>query len=116
MYVRPDLVRAQVLATTASITTPMSELLAHAKKPGWPGYFGAPRHASIALGKSDQEVSARECIQIAMQILDGAYERSMKRYADMMLAIPDIQIGERAKNSDETVAAKQEAWLSKRRR
>jgi creatinine amidohydrolase len=117
MYVRPDLVDTEALASTPSVTTPMPELLSSARKPGWPGYFGAPRHASAALGKSDQEAATREFIRIAMQILDGADERSMKRYADMMLAIPDIQaIGEGSRKHDEAVAAKQEAWLSKRRR
>ena len=117
MYLRPDLVDTRALAGTPSVTTPMPELLSSARKAGWPGYFGAPRLASAALGKADQEAATREFIRIAMQILDGADERSMKRYADMMLAIPDIQaIGAGSKKHDEALAAKQDAWLSKRRR
>jgi hypothetical protein len=117
MYVRPDLVDAAIVAKTPSVTAAMPELRAAAATPGWPGYFGAPRHASVALGKADQEVSAAEFVRIAMQILDGADERSMQRYADMMLAIPDIQTaGTGAKKHNDEVAAKQQAWLSKRRR
>jgi hypothetical protein len=41
----------------------------------------------------------------------------MKRYADMMLAMPDIvRVGGGAKQHDEAVAAKQAEWLKKRGR
>jgi hypothetical protein len=47
-----------------------------------------------------------------MRILDGADERTMPRYVDMMLAIPVVRaIGEGTARYDSTVAERQEAWL-----
>ena len=114
MYVRPDLVAAERVRNTPSITTPLAALVETARAPGWPGYFGAPRHASAALGRAAHEAAANAWIAIAMRILDGADERSMKRYADMMLAILAIQtVGKATAQYDESVAAKQEAWLNR---
>jgi hypothetical protein len=117
MYVRPDLVSAERVKATPSITTPPAQLVSTATAPGWPGYFGAPRHASAALGKADQEAATASWIGIALTILDGADERTMRRYADMMLANPDIvRVGGGAKQHDDAVAAKQAAWLKQRGR
>jgi creatinine amidohydrolase/Fe(II)-dependent formamide hydrolase-like protein len=52
MYVRPNLVSSERVKATPSVTTPPAQLVSTATAPGWPGYFGAPRHASAALGKA----------------------------------------------------------------
>lgn len=114
MYVRPDLVSVERVRNTPSITTPPEALVETARAPDWPGYFGAPRHASAALGRAAQEAAATSWIAIAMRILDGADERSMTRYADMMLSLPAIRaVGEETARYEESVRAKQEAWLDR---
>lgn len=116
VYLRPDLVSADTVRRTPSITTPLPALVVTAREADWPGYFGAPRHASAALGEAYHSAVTREWTGIALQILDGADERKMKRYADMMLSIPEIRtIGEGSRRHDQSVAAKQAAWLKGRR-
>lgn len=101
MYLRPDLVSEKEVRNTPSITTPPPALVETARAPGWPGYFGAPRHASAALGQAEHEARARAWIGIALRILEGEDDRSMPRYtffmADILLneilleaALPEI--------------------------
>jgi creatinine amidohydrolase/Fe(II)-dependent formamide hydrolase-like protein len=111
LYIRPDLVSPTV-REVPSITAPVQEIVEVARTASWPGYFGAPRHASAALGRADLDGSHGAWIDIAMRILDGADERTMPRYVDMMLAIPLIHaIGEGTARYDSTVAERQEAWF-----
>ena len=74
-----------------------------------------PRHATAALGRADLEGVHQAWIDIALAILDGADEREMERYADMMLAIPPIRaMGEETAGNERIVGDRQEAWLRER--
>lgn len=116
MYVRPDLVSASRVRSIPSITTPLPRLVEVAKRPDWPGYFGAPRFATSEIGRADHEASARAWIALALRILDGENERNMPRYADMMLGIPLIRtMGEGSLKHDATVAQKQAAWIARQK-
>jgi len=111
LYIRPDLVPPTV-RNAPSITAPLERIVEVARAADWPGYFGAPRHASAVLGRADLQGSHGAWIDIAMRILDGADERTMPRYVDMMLAIPVVRvIGQGTARYDSTVAEHQETWL-----
>lgn len=111
LFLRPDLVSSD-LQSMPSVTAPMPEMIDAAREPGWPGYFGAPRHATAAYGKATLEPEIEAWTQIALSILDGADEREMPRTADLMMAAPPIQaLHEEVAAHDSTLAARQEAWL-----
>ena len=51
---------------------------------------------------------------MALRILDGADERTLTRYADMMLAIPSIAgAGAGAKGDEDARRKRQEEWLAR---
>jgi creatinine amidohydrolase/Fe(II)-dependent formamide hydrolase-like protein len=116
MYVRPDLVSAEKVRATTSVTTPLPRLVEVARKPDWPGYFGAPRFASAELGRAEHEAAASAWIALATRILNGEDERKMQRYADMMLGIPMIQaMGTGSAQYEATVARKQSEWIARQK-
>lgn len=116
MYVRGDLVSAETVRATPSVTTPLPRLAETAQQANWPGYFGAPRYANAAIGKADHEASAKAWISIALRILSGEEDRTMQRYADTMLSIPMIQVmGKGRQHYEGTVAKKQSDWLARRK-
>jgi hypothetical protein len=113
MFIRPDLVRPGVAeAPTHTVSAP-GDLVPVATKPGWPGYFGAPRFASPAYGAEVMRHRAALYAGMALQILDGRDDREIPRYADRMIAL-DKEGGKAPLAYDETVRRKQQAWLDKR--
>jgi len=61
-----------------------ADLVRIAKVDGWPGYFGAPRLASAAMGAQGFALSSQKLNETALQILDGLDSRKIPRYADEM--------------------------------
>ena len=53
-----------------------------AKSDGWPGYFGAPRFATAAMGAQEFQRSSQKLVEVALQILDGLDYRAIPSYAD----------------------------------
>jgi hypothetical protein len=61
-----------------------ADLVRIAKANGWPGYFGAPRLASPAMGAQAFTLSSQKLNEVALQILDGLDYNKIPRYADEM--------------------------------
>ena len=61
-----------------------ADLVRIARVNGWPGYFGAPRLASAAMGAQAFALSSQKLNEMALQILDGLDYRNIPRYADEM--------------------------------
>jgi hypothetical protein len=81
-----------------------------AKVNRWPGYFGAPRLASAAMGAQAFALSSQKLNEVALQILDGLEYRKIPRYADEM--DPLNVAGEGAELEYEQVQEKRELdWL-----
>jgi hypothetical protein len=82
-----------------------------ARAEGWPGYFGAPRLATAAIGAQEFALSSQKVTAMALQILDGLDSRKIPRYADEM--DPLNVVGENAELQDEKVVEKRELdWLN----
>ena len=76
----------------------------------WPGYFGAPRLASAAMGAQEFMLSSPKLKEMALQILDGFDYRKIPRFADEMDPV-DV-VGERAELEYEQVLEKRELdWV-----
>jgi hypothetical protein len=81
-----------------------------AKIDGWPGYFGAPRLASAAMGAQGFALSSQKLKETALQILDGLVYKKIPRYAHEMDPL-DVA-GEKAELEYEQALEKQASdWL-----
>jgi creatinine amidohydrolase/Fe(II)-dependent formamide hydrolase-like protein len=117
LFFRPDL-SASAYRAAQSYTgkkEDLADLRRIAKRDDWPGYFGAPRNASAALGASSAEAQRKKLLELATKILDGADPRAFVRYADVLGKDPAVQeIGRGAEEHERSVAQKQREWLNRR--
>jgi hypothetical protein len=116
MALRPDLVPATIKNAPSITAKDFPDLVRIAHRPEWPGYFGAPRHASAALGRALLARNLRAPIEAAMKILDGADERTMPRYSKMIYTVPGVSaVMDSSAKYDAAVEARQQAWLARQR-
>lgn len=110
LFLRPELV-AQDYKQAESLTAhTFADHVRIAKADGWPGYFGAPRLASAAMGAQEFRRSSENLNEVALQILDGLDYRKIPRYADEM--DPLNVVGEQAELDHEQMMEKRELdWL-----
>ena len=113
-YLRPDLLAPSYKGLRSLTPAARDRLAEVATAPGWPGYFGAPQFATAEIGRFLVEANSQEYVKLAMRILDGFDERSIPRYADMILKIPVVRAGNnRALEHEREIAKRQEEWVSK---
>jgi creatinine amidohydrolase len=116
MALRPDLVPASIKNAPSITAKDFPDLVALAHRPDWPGYFGAPRHASVALGEALLARQLRGSIEAAMKILDGADERTMARYSKMIYTVPGVSaVMDSSARYEARVEAREQAWLARQR-
>ena len=113
MVVRPDLVPPSVASAPSVPARDLPELYRLAARPDWPGYVGAPRHATPDLGRRIFEADTAGLVSIALRLLDGeADERKIARLAAMM-ENPDVaKVLERSKQRDAAIAKRQQEWIA----
>jgi len=113
MAVRPDLVPSTVAQAPSVTGRDLPELFRLAARPEWPGYVGAPRHATPVLGRRIMEADTAWLVSIALRLLDGeADERKIARLAALMQN-PDVaKVLERSKQRDAAIAKRQQVWVA----
>lgn len=105
---------AQAPSVTAKDFEHMHKLAADEN---WAGYFGAPRHASVALGRRDVEERSRQHIAMALRILNGLDERNVPRYSTVIAKVPGVSdVMDRSAKWNAKVEERQRKWLSKNKR
>jgi creatinine amidohydrolase len=115
MFLEPELVPGTVKLAQTFAGSSFADLVTRARRPDWPGYFGAPRHATAARGKAQYEQQSAFVIGLAQRILDGHDPRSGPRYADVMMRDPEV-----AKSVEQSLVheaereARQQQWLKSR--
>jgi len=110
LFLRPEFVPQDYREAESLTGRNFADLVGIAKVNGWPGYFGAPRLASAAMGAQAFALSSQELNQVALQILDGIEYSKIPRYADEM--DPLNVAGEGAELEYEQVQEKRELdWL-----
>ena len=115
-YLRPDLISPSY-RQLANLTVDRDGIFDAAKAPAWPGYFGAPRLATADIGRFLFETKTAEHVKLAMRILDGFDERSVPRYADVILAIPAARaVSEQALEQERARAKRQQGWMDRNAR
>jgi creatinine amidohydrolase len=111
-FLRSDLLAPDYQQAKSLTAQTFADHVRIAKADGWPGYFGAPRLASAALGAQEFQRSSQKLIEVALQILDGLDPRSIPRFADEM--DPLNVIGEQAELDHEEQIEKRELdWLTR---
>lgn len=107
MALRPDLVAATIRNAPSITGKDFPDLVRIARTPDWPGYFGAPRYASPAIGRSVLEIENAARVAVALRILDGADERTMPRFAVGRARIPAVAaVWDSSKKHDATIEAR----------
>ncbi len=110
LFLRPEFVPPDYRAAESLTGKNFADLVRIAKADGWPGYFGAPRLASAAMGAQAFTLSSQKLKEMALQILDGFEYRKIPRYADEM--DPLNVVGEKAELDYEQALEKRELdWL-----
>jgi len=110
LFLRPEFVPPDYRAAESLTGKNFADLVRIAKADGWPGYFGAPRLASAAMGAQAFTLSSQKLKEMALQILDGLEYRKIPRYADEM--DPLNVVGEKAELEYEQALEKRELdWL-----
>jgi len=116
MALRPDLVPATVRNAPSITGKDFPDLVRLARMPDWPGYFGAPRYASAAIGRAILGVENPARVAVALRILDGADERTMPRFAPARVRIPGVAaVWDSWKKHDAQIEARQSEWLARNR-
>jgi creatinine amidohydrolase len=115
LFLRPDLVAGDLPQAASQTAIDFPGLIGLATSEAWPGYFGAPRHASAALGAVHLQEMAEITARIANNILDGLDPRELPRYSDIMAQVPPIvEVVRGTRQHEERIARQQREWLSKR--
>jgi creatinine amidohydrolase/Fe(II)-dependent formamide hydrolase-like protein len=115
MFLRPDLVPDTIgKAPTLTATSP-AELVAAARRPDWPGYFGAPRHANAARGAAGLTQQSAFIVRLAQEVLDGRDLRDRPRYANETMKQPDLaKTVEDSLAHESRIEARYQQWLAAR--
>jgi creatinine amidohydrolase/Fe(II)-dependent formamide hydrolase-like protein len=115
LHLRPDLVAPGYKNAPSVAGGTMAESFDAAKPAGWPGYLGAPRLATAALGRKVWEAFAAAAVDHALRILDGADPAQFQRYADLLSKNPLYQdwIADTTAH-DERLEAKEREWIGRR--
>lgn len=112
LHLRPDLVDAGWRTGPSVVAAGPDAWAVAARADDWPGYIGAPRHASAALGAWNWAREVAGCSAVVQRVLEGTDERTLPRYADRMLAIPAVRATvERSGRLEAERAARQTRWL-----
>ena len=112
LFLRPEFVPENYRSAPSLTGANFADLVGMAKGEGWPGYFGAPRLATAALGALEFTRSSENLNAMALQILDGMDFRKVPRFADEM--DPLNVLGETAELKHEKVIEQRELdWLKR---
>jgi len=114
LFLRPDLVPSGIREAPSVTAGDPAALEAAARRDDWPGYFGAPRYATAALGAMAEEQVVREAIERALKILDGQEPAAGGRIADVLIQDPVIRgIIDDSLAHEAAQEAHQRAWLAR---
>jgi creatinine amidohydrolase/Fe(II)-dependent formamide hydrolase-like protein len=110
LFLHPELVDPSYKNASSLTPKGIEDLFRIAERKEWPGYFGAPRLASAALGARNwTEFMRLEC-DLVLKILDGLDDRTIPRFSDQFdpNSIPGLAAEQR---HDRAWENKEKDWL-----
>ena len=118
LFLRPDLVPPGYRGARSWTGKDFPDLVRLARADDWPGYFGAPRLASAALGTQLYQEESQYVIATALRVLDGWDPSGETRYADAMFAATPVAVEalNPAIKEEDRRLARQRDWLARKAR
>jgi len=110
-YLRPDLIAPDFTSAPSFTAQSFADHVRIARADGWPGYFGAPRLATAAMGAQEFGKSSQNLAKVALQILDGLDPRTLPKYADEMDPL-DAAGEQQQLEHERKVEQREEQWLA----
>jgi creatinine amidohydrolase/Fe(II)-dependent formamide hydrolase-like protein len=104
LFLKPQLVPEGYKSAPSLTGSNFADLIRITKSEGWPGYYGAPRFATAALGAVEFKSSSENLNTIALQILSGMDPMKIARWADEQSA--ELKY-------DEAIEKREMDWLKK---
>jgi len=115
LYLDSSLVASDYRAAPTVAGVSYDSSFAVARRPGWPGYLGAPRLATAALGQAIWTGFATATVRTAVEILQGADPLKYPRYMTFLRQSPLYQHWiAAAEGHDSAQAARQRSWQEAR--
>jgi len=117
LFLRPDLVRADVGSAPAVVGHNFADLVTLASHADWPGYWGTPAIATPAAGARAMIAVAQAAVDVALKVLDGAPDAGLTRVADLLAGDPDInRLTTTSLERERQAGQRQSDWASRTRR
>lgn len=115
MHLRPDFVSSDVTDAKPLAGRDLQEIVTIAEDPNWPGYFGSPRLASAALGKSLVDKRYRNLLELALRVLDGDDLSDEPRMAEVAYQEggPQRTITRLSREENARRAKQQQEWIQR---
>ncbi|MBK8006960.1 MAG: creatininase family protein [Gemmatimonadetes bacterium] len=112
LYLAPELVAKDFRSAPTWAGGSYDSAFATARREGWPGYLGAPRLASVEVGKRIWDGFSGATVRVAVEILRGKDPATYPRYMSYLKRQPLYQGWIAAAEArDSALAARQRAWL-----
>ena len=116
LYLEPDLVSADYRGARSLTGATYAESFALAKRKDWPGYIGAPRIATAALGRHIWTSFSAAALKTTVEILNGTDPSTYPRYLSFLVKNPLYQDWIKSANErDSTLAERQRSWSARRK-
>lgn len=114
LHLRGDLVASDLHQATDQTARSWREIMDVANAAGWPGYFGAPRHATAEFGERHWRTLKDWYVDFARRLLDGLDYSRLPRRGKLAEANPaNVEIDAAALAREREIEAKQRAWLDR---
>jgi len=112
LYLRPDLVASDYKRAPVHTGANLDESMQVAHEADWPGYVGSPRLATRQIGEQIWKALSASAVAHAIKVLDGEDTSTIKRYGDLLGAVPAyVKVDDGARASEAQIARKQSDWL-----
>jgi creatinine amidohydrolase/Fe(II)-dependent formamide hydrolase-like protein len=117
LYLQPTLVARDVRSAVSVSGSSYDEAFAVTRQSAWPGYIGAPRLATAALGRRIWMGFSSAALKTTLEILDGKDPVAYPRYLSYLVKNPLYQDWiKSATDRDSALAERQQAWRARRAR
>jgi len=115
LHLQPNLVAADYQQAPSVTGSTYAESVAAATQKDWPGYIGAPRLGTAALGRRIWTSFSGTALKTTLEILAGADPAKYPRYLPLMATNPSYQEWiASATDRDREIAGRQQAWSARR--
>lgn len=116
LFLQPDLVATDYRTAPSVSGSTYDESFAVAKQAGWPGYIGAPRVASRALGRRIWTSFSAATLKTTLEILNGTDPSTYPRYLSFLVKNPLYQDWIKSANGrDSALAQRERVWSAERK-